>query len=97
MRYTRVGRSWNRNKGEGFVLDSHGAAGRDAGGPSPPEVEAAEMARYIHYFANKEETGDFVGEAVLVHEQDYEIRRAVIKTRSSFRSTSIWCHVESGS
>jgi len=40
MRYTRVGRSWNRHKGEGFVLDSHGAAGRGAGGSSPPGVEA---------------------------------------------------------
>ena len=28
MRCTRVGRSWNSNKGEGFVPDSHGAAGR---------------------------------------------------------------------
>ena len=64
MRYTRVGRSWNRKKGEGFVLDSHGAAGRGAGGPNPPEVEAAEMAGRIRYFANEEEIGDFVGEAV---------------------------------
>ena len=57
MRCTRVGRSWNG--GEGFILDSHGAAGRGARGPSPLEVEAAEMAGDIHDFANKEETGDF--------------------------------------
>jgi len=61
MRGTRVGRSWNRNRGEGFVLDSHAAAGRGAGGPSPLQVEAAEMARDIHDFANKEKTGDFAG------------------------------------
>ena len=56
MRYTRVGRSWNRNRGEGFVVVSHTAAGRGAGGASPLEVEAAEMAGDIHDFANKEET-----------------------------------------
>src|SRR5438105_5904839 len=61
MRCTRVGRSWNRNRGEGFVLDSPPAAGRGAGGASPLEVEAAEMAGDIHDFANKEKTGDFAG------------------------------------
>jgi len=61
MRCTRVGRSWNRNRGEGFVLDSHAAAGRGAGGPSPLEVQAAEMAGDIHDFANKEKTGDCAG------------------------------------
>ena len=49
---------------EGFVHDSPGAAGRGAGGPGPPEVEAAEMAGRIRYFANKEEIRDFVGQAV---------------------------------
>ena len=61
MRCMLVGRSWNRNRGEGFVLDSHGAARRGDRGPSPPKVEAAEMAGDIHDFANKEETGDFAG------------------------------------
>jgi hypothetical protein len=43
MRCTRVGWSWNRNRGEGLVLDSHSATGRGTGGPRPLEVEATEM------------------------------------------------------
>lgn len=31
---------------------------------SPLEVEAARLAGHFHYFANKEATADFVGEAV---------------------------------
>lgn len=54
MPCTRVGWSWNRNRGEGFVLDSHSAAART----SPL---ATEMAGDIHYFANKEETGELAG------------------------------------
>lgn len=69
MPCTRVGWSWNRNRGEGFVLDSHSAAART----SPL---ATEMAGDIHYFANKEETGElagfhgFVGKFVGVHTAD---------------------------
>ena len=55
------------------TLDSHGAAGRGAGGPSPLEVEAAEMAGDIHDFTYKEEPGDvtrfhgFAGKFIGVH------------------------------
>ena len=66
MHCTRVGRSWNGNRGEGLVFDLHAAAGRSAGGSSPLEVEAAEMAGDVHDFANKEETGDFAGSLVLL-------------------------------
>src|SRR5215469_9666901 len=59
MRCTPVGRSWNKNRSEKLVFDLHAAASCGAGGPSPLEVEAAEMACDVHDFANKEEPGDF--------------------------------------
>lgn len=77
MHCTRVGWSWNSNRGEGLVLDLHAAAGCSAGGSSPLEVEAAEMAGDVQDFANKEETGDFAGSLVLLESSSVSTPLAV--------------------